>query len=185
MAEPSNDKTKSQRLIRYWHAARIFDVTKSIKMARKSAGIMMYRYTNGKLEVLLVHPGGPFWQNKDDGAWSIPKGEFTEEEDALVAARREFKEETGFDAAGPFAPLSPVFQNRSKQVFAWACEGNIDADKIESNTMFTEWPPKSGKQIRIPEVDRAEWCDVATARRKLLKGQVPLIDELVEVLKPR
>lgn len=151
-------------------------------MAKQSAGILLYRRTDATLEVLLVHPGGPFWKNKDDGAWMIPKGEFTDEEDPLACARREFQEETGFEVKGPFAPLDPIRQAGGKAVLAWAAEGDLDAEKIQSNTFEMEWPPKSGRRQSFPEVDRAAWFDLAEARKKLLKSQLPLLDQLVELV---
>ena len=149
---------------------------------RKSAGILLYRFANGSVEVLLVHPGGPFWKNKDAGAWSIPKGEYTDEE-ALHAARREFKEETSFDVPpGKPIALTGVKQNRGKTVFAFAVEGSIDASAVQSNTFSMEWPPKSGKWIEIPEVDKAAWFTPEEAKQKILAGQAPLIDELLLLL---
>lgn len=149
---------------------------------RKSAGIVLYRFVDGLLEVMLVHPGGPFWKNKDLGVWSIPKGEFTDE-DALDAARREFKEETSFDVPdGPVINLEPVKQNRGKTVIAFAVEGNIDAAAVKSNTFKMEWPPKSGKWMSIPEVDKAAWFTPETAKQKILGGQQPLIDQLLSLL---
>src|ERR1700679_1046620 len=115
-------------------------------MPKQSAGILLYRFVNHEPEFLLVHPGGPFWTKKDAGAWSIPKGEFTEEEDALVAARREFKEETSMDIWGNFIPLEPVKQKSGKIIYAWAIEGDMDTNKIVSNTFEMEWPPRSGKK---------------------------------------
>jgi len=138
----------------------------------------MYRHRGGVLEVFLVHPGGPYWAKKDLGSWSIPKGEFTPEEDPLEAARREFEEETGFPAAGRFSPLTPIRQPSGKIVHAWAFEGDCDPWAIKSNTFSMEWPPRSGKYQEFPEVDRAEWFTIETAKEKILKGQVGLLDEL-------
>lgn len=146
--------------------------------ARRSAGILMYRRAAHRLEVLLVHPGGPFWKNRDLGAWTIPKGEHDESEGALDAARREFAEETGFTAAGDFIALAPVRQKAGKLVHAWALEGDCDARAIRSNTFSMEWPPRSGRMAEFPEVDRAEWFSPEEARRRILPAQVPLIDEL-------
>src|SRR5579872_4715198 len=115
-------------------------------MAKQSAGILLYRFDNKQLQVFLVHPGGPFFRNKDDGAWSIPKGEFLDDEEALTAAKREFEEETGKSIDGKFIPLEPIVQKSGKKVFAWAVEGDIDAETIFSNTFELEWPPKSGKK---------------------------------------
>jgi predicted NUDIX family NTP pyrophosphohydrolase len=134
------------------------------------------------LEVFLVHPGGPFWVKKDFGAWSIPKGEFDPGDDPLAAARREFQEETGCVSEGPFLPLNPVRQGSGKIVHAWAFEGDCDAARIESNTFLIEWPPHSGNQQEFPEVDRAGWFGVETAKVKILKGQSPLISELQRIL---
>jgi predicted NUDIX family NTP pyrophosphohydrolase len=151
-------------------------------MAKKSAGLVMYRFRDSKLEVFLVHPGGPFWSKKDEGAWSIPKGEYTEDEDPFEVAKREFKEETGYEADGNFIPLSPISQPSRKIITAWAFEGNRDSPKIKSNTFTMEWPPRSGKQAEFPEVDRAEWFSVIMAKRKLLKGHVGFIEQLCEKL---
>lgn len=142
----------------------------------------MYRLREGVIEVLLVHPGGPFWKNKDDGAWSIPKGEFLPGQDPLKTAKREFKEELGKAVSGKFVKLRPVFQAGGKIVYAWAVEGDLDASEIKSNEFEMEWPPKSGRHIKVPEVDRAEWCDPDTARQKLNPAQVGFIDELEELL---
>jgi predicted NUDIX family NTP pyrophosphohydrolase len=147
-------------------------------MPRISAGLLLYRRQGPALEVLLVHPGGPFWRNKDLGAWSIPKGEAEPGKDLLGVARRELREEVGVDVDGTFLPLSPVRQAGGKVVHAWAVEADVDANAIVSNTYQMEWPPRSGRQQRFPEVDRAAWFDVAEARRRILSGQVPLIDEL-------
>ena len=131
---------------------------------------------------MLVHPGGPFWKNKDDGAWSIPKGIPNEEEDPESAARREFFEETGFHFTGKMIGLPPSKQRSGKIVHAWAMEGDLDTDKVQSNTFELEWPPKSGKKQLFPEVDRAEWFDLATARRKIIPGQMPLLDALEKLI---
>jgi predicted NUDIX family NTP pyrophosphohydrolase len=147
-------------------------------MAKKSAGLIMYRYVAGNLEILLVHPGGPFWAKKDLGAWSIPKGEYLEGEDPLGAARREFFEETGFEATGEFRELAAVRQAGGKLVRAWAFAGDCDADQASSNTFTMEWPPGSGKEGEFPEVDRAQWFGLELCRKKILKGQLALIDEL-------
>ena len=151
-------------------------------MSKQSAGILMYRFRERVLELFLVHPGGPFWAKKDLGAWSIPKGEYESEENAFEAAKREFQEETGQEVAGEFRELEMVRQPGGKKVRAWAVAGNCDADSITSNTFTMEWPPKSGRQAEFPEVDRAGWFDVATAREKILKGQVGLIDQLCGLL---
>lgn len=148
-------------------------------MPKTSAGLLLFREKEGKLELLLVHPGGPFWRNKDDGAWTIPKGEVESGEDPLAAACREFGEETGFCPEGPFIELSPARLKSGKTVLAWACEGDCDPTELCSNTFSIEWPPRSGKQAQFPEIDRAAFFDVETARRKLNAGQVPLLDDLL------
>ena len=147
-------------------------------MASKSAGILVYRRRPTGLEVFLVHPGGPFWAKKDLAAWSIPKGEFGDEEDPLSAALREFAEETGQTIEGEFLALTPVKQPSRKLVHAFAIEGEVDAEKIVSNEFELEWPPRSGRIQRFPEVDRAAWFPLAEARRRVHRGLVPLLDEL-------
>jgi len=151
-------------------------------MPRASAGLLMYRIHEGKLEVLLVHPGGPFFKNKDDGAWSIPKGEVGPDEELLACAKREFEEEIGVAPGGPFHPLKRVKQKSGKTVHAWAVEGNCDPVAVVSNTFLIEWPPRSRRQVEFPEIDRAEFFDVATAGLKINVGQVPLINELEEIV---
>ncbi|TSJ39765.1 NUDIX domain-containing protein [Mucilaginibacter corticis] len=153
-------------------------------MSNQSAGILLYRNNNARLEVFLVHPGGPFFKNKDEGAWSIPKGEFLDDEDPLLAARREFLEETGQKlVSDKFIALSPIRQKSGKTVVAWAVEGDIDPVAIVSNLFEIEWPPKSGKQASFPEVDRGGWFSFDEAKIKINPAQVALIDELVSVLK--
>jgi predicted NUDIX family NTP pyrophosphohydrolase len=142
----------------------------------------MYRRTGSKLEVLLVHPGGPFWRNKDEGAWSIPKGEMGEDEDATVAARREFVEETGCDLVGLPEPLGEIRQRGGKRVTAFAVEGDLDVLAIKSNRFEIEWPPKSEKVQSFPEIDRAEWFDLPAAHKKILEGQRPLLDRLANLM---
>ena len=149
-------------------------------MAKQSAGILLYRFINKQLEVFLVHPGGPFFRNKDDGIWSIPKGEFLDDEDALAAAKREFLEETGQSIHGKFIPLEPVIQKGGKKVFAWAVEGNIDHETITSNTFEIEWPPRSGKKQSFPEIDKAAWFDIETAKVKINMAQIGLIEDLLK-----
>ncbi len=151
-------------------------------MAKQSAGLVLYRHREGKLEVLLVHPGGPLWARKDEGAWSIPKGEFEPGEDPLEAAQREFYEETGYRPEGPFRPLGEVRQAGGKRVVAWACEGNWDPQQLRSNTFQMEWPPRSGKICEFPEVDRAEWFKIEDAQRKIVAGQRPLLERLAGLL---
>jgi predicted NUDIX family NTP pyrophosphohydrolase len=148
-------------------------------MSKQSAGILLYRKINSQLQVFLVHPGGPFFKNKDLGAWSIPKGEFLDDEDALVAAKREFLEETGQVIDGNFIPLNPVILKSGKKVYAWAVEGDIDHEIIVSNLFEMEWPSKSGKKQSFPEIDRAAWFDVETAKLKINAGQVGLIEGFV------
>jgi len=145
---------------------------------KKSAGILMYRRSGDSIEVFLIHPGGPFWAKKDLGAWSIPKGQYEDDEGPLDAARREFREETGFDADGEFIPLPPIKQKSGKVVTAWAVEGSIDAAAIESNMFSLEWPPKSGRHAEFPEADRAGWFPPAEARGKLNPAQVAFVDSL-------
>jgi predicted NUDIX family NTP pyrophosphohydrolase len=152
-------------------------------MPKHSAGILLYRRKRGRIEVFLVHPGGPFWRNKDAAAWSIPKGEFLPPEPPLDAARREVSEETGLALDGDFLALTPLKQPGGKLVHAWALEGDADPGAIASNRFDLEWPPRSGRTQTFPEVDRAGWFDLAAARRKIHKGQIGLLDELATVLK--
>ncbi|PUZ25961.1 NUDIX hydrolase [Chitinophaga parva] len=149
-------------------------------MPRHSAGILLYRYQAHMLEVLLVHPGGPFWARRDAGAWSIPKGEYEDNEDPETAARREFEEETGQPLTGKLLPLTPVRQKAGKIVQAYACEGQLDVNKIRPNTFSIEWPARSGRQQSFPEIDKAAWYTLAAAREKLLPAQLPLLDELAQ-----
>jgi predicted NUDIX family NTP pyrophosphohydrolase len=145
---------------------------------KRSAGLLMYR----EREVFLVHPGGPFWAKKDAGAWSICKGEYTEEEPPLEAAKREFQEETGFVAAGDFLELGSVKQAGGKLVSAWAFAGDFDPAKLVSNRCQIEWPPRSGRRMEIPEVDRGEWFSLGQAREKILPSQSPFLDRLAQLL---
>lgn len=147
--------------------------------AKRSAGILLYR-RHKVLEVFLVHPGGPFWKNKDAGSWTIPKGEFTDDEPALDAAIREFKEETGGSLKGPFQPLDPIKQKGGKQVYAWAVCGDIDPAALVSNSFEMEWPPRSGKQTSFPEVDKGAWFSMDAARQAINSAQIPLLEELEE-----
>jgi predicted NUDIX family NTP pyrophosphohydrolase len=149
---------------------------------KQSAGILLYRNTNNILEVFLVHPGGPFFKNKDEGSWSIPKGEFLDDEEALTAAKREFEEETGQAIDGNFISLGSIKQKSGKTVYAWAVEGDINHETIFSNTCEIEWPPRSGKKLSIPEIDRAGWFEVDEAKRKINPAQAELIDRLVSRL---
>jgi predicted NUDIX family NTP pyrophosphohydrolase len=151
-------------------------------MPKISAGLLMFRRRADGLQVLLVHPGGPLWTRKDDGYWTIPKGEIDPGEQLLAAAKREFEEETGTKASGPFIPLSPITQKSGKIVHAWAVEGDIDTALIKSNLFSMEWPKKSGKWKQFPEIDRGEFFDLPTARRKIKAAQAPFLDELERVL---
>jgi len=146
-------------------------------MAKQSAGLLLFR-KRSRLEVMLVHPGGPFWKNKDAGAWSIPKGEFNDNEDALETAQRELKEETGISVKGKFIPLQCIKQKGGKLVYAWAIQADADVSEIKSNDFEMEWPPYSGKQSKFPEVDKAEWFDLETARKKINPAQISFINEL-------
>ncbi len=148
---------------------------------KKSAGIVLYKTAGPQLEIFLVHPGGPFWKNKDLAAWSIPKGEFIKE-DPLEAAIREFREETGYTLSGDFKPLTPVKQKSGKIVYAWALEQDINADNIASNLFEVEWPPKSGRLQAFPEVDKAAWFTPAIALQKIVPGQAGLVRELMDLL---
>ena len=152
-------------------------------MPKRSAGLLVWRRREGELEVLLVHPGGPFWAKKDDGAWSIPKGEYEPDEEPLQVAIREFEEEIGVapPPADAAVSLGEARQSSGKLVSAWAVEGDLEIDEVRSNTFPMEWPPRSGRIKDIPEVDRAEWFDLDSARRKLSKGQLPLLDRLAEL----
>lgn len=146
---------------------------------KQSAGILLYRKTNAQPEFLLVHPGGPFWKNKDLGTWSIPKGEFTDDEIAFDAAIREFEEETGIGLAGDFTELNPVKLKSGKTIYAWAHERDIDAGSIISNTFEMEWPPRSGKFQSFPEVDKAGWFTAVVALEKINPAQAAFISEVV------
>ncbi len=150
---------------------------------RKSAGILVYKKKGESLELFLVHPGGPFWKGKEKGAWSIPKGEFTDKEDPLAAAQREFEEETGKQLCGDFLELKTIQQKGGKLVHAWAVEGDIDAASIVSNTFKQEWPYKSGKWQTYAEVDKAGWFSVEEAKEKINPAQAALIEDLVDKLK--
>ena len=151
-------------------------------MTVHSGGILLFRRLAGRLQVMLVHPGGPYWENKDEGVWSIPKGQFEESEGPLEAARREFAEETGFDAEGEFIELGELVQPSKKIVHAWALEDDLDTTRIRSNTFTLEWPPNSGCFKDYPEIDRGQWFDIADARTKITKGQLGFINRLSERL---
>jgi predicted NUDIX family NTP pyrophosphohydrolase len=152
-------------------------------MPRLSAGLLMFRVQEGDLQVLLAHPGGPLFAKKDEGAWTIPKGEPDPGEDLLLAAQREFAEETGLAPRGPFFPLTPIQQKGGKIVHAWAFEGDCDPSSIRSNLFTLEWPPHSGRQAQFPEVDRAEFFGLRQARKKIKAAQYALLEELETILK--
>ena len=153
-------------------------------MAKRSAGLLLYRPAGDGLELLLVHPGGPFWAKRDAGAWSLPKGEYADGDDPLASARREFEEETGTaPPAGEAMELGSVTQKNGKQVIAWAIEGDLDAGDITSNTFTMEWPPRSGRRQEFPEVDRAGWFNPDAAREKLNPAQAEFVDRLLERLR--
>lgn len=154
-----------------------------LDMRKRSAGILMYRRDGAALALLLVHPGGPFWAKRDAGAWTIPKGEYADGEEALAAARREFAEETGCVPAGEFLPLGEIRQQGGKTVTAWAVEGAFECASLTSNRFEMEWPPKSGRKQSFPEVDRAEWFSPVGARAKILPSQTPFIDRLEAALR--
>ena len=152
-------------------------------MAKRSAGILLYRIAAGTREVLIVHPGGPYWARKDAGAWSIPKGEYEDGEDPRACALREFEEETGTRLPpGELAELGDVKQKGGKVVTAWAAEGDLDAGAVTSNTFTMEWPPRSGRTAEFPEIDRAGWFEIETAREKLVAAQAEFLDRLLERL---
>ena len=152
-------------------------------MAKRSAGILLYRVAGAAPEVLLVHPGGPYWARKDAGAWSIPKGEYEDGEDPRACALREFEEELGVGLPpGELAELGSVKQKGGKVVTAWAAEGDLDADSVASNTFTMEWPPRSGRTAEFPEIDRAGWFEIATAREKLVPAQTEFLDRLLDRL---
>jgi predicted NUDIX family NTP pyrophosphohydrolase len=151
-------------------------------MSERSAGILLFRKKGGMVEVLLAHPGGPFWAKKDEGAWSIPKGEIAEDEDEIAAAWREFFEETGLSLRGELLRLGAFRQPSGKLVAAFALEADVDANQLRSNTCQIEWPPKSGRAIEIPEVDRLEWFALHVAMTRIAKGQRPILQALTEKL---
>jgi predicted NUDIX family NTP pyrophosphohydrolase len=150
---------------------------------RTSAGLLMYRIRDGQLQVLIVHPGGPFWAKKDAGSWSIPKGEIETGEEEFAAAQREFQEETGVVPAGPFIDIGEITQKSGKRVRAWAFEGDCDSAAIVSNTFSMEWPPRSGRMQSFPEIDRAEFVDASTARRKLNLAECDFVERLQKALR--
>ena len=148
-------------------------------MSVNSAGILLYRLRDNRVEVLLAHPGGPFWSGKDLGAWTIPKGLSEENEDPLQAAKREFREETGFEVDGQFIDLGTICQPSRKMIHIWALGQDLDADRIQSNEFSMQWPRKSGIMMQFPEIDRAEWFDIERARQKIHKGQVGFLDRII------
>jgi len=148
-----------------------------------SCGILLFRYIDGQLQVMLVHPGGPFWRKKDEGVWSIPKGLPEKNEVALEAAKREFREETGFDVDGEFIELGDIKQPNKKIVHVWALERDLDATKIKSNTFTLEWPPNSGNIKDFPEIDKGRWFSIDEAGKKILKGQLGFLDRLINRFK--
>jgi predicted NUDIX family NTP pyrophosphohydrolase len=152
---------------------------------KRSAGILLYRQRKGGLEVFLVHPGGPFWAKKDRGAWTLPKGEYANDEQPLDAAIREFKEETGFAIDGKFVELGTIMQVSGKVVSAWACAGDVDAEELISNSCEVEWPPRSGRRITIPEVDRGGWFSLEEAKTRILPAQQPFLARLRRLLDDR
>ncbi|MEI5682055.1 MULTISPECIES: NUDIX domain-containing protein [unclassified Mesorhizobium] len=154
-------------------------------MARKSAGILMYRWAADVLQVMLVHPGGPFWIRRDLSSWSIPKGEYGDDEEAEAAARREFAEETGQQPNGIFLPLGALRQRTGKLITAFALEGDLDVEKLQSNTFEIEWPPRSGRIQSFPEIDRAAWFQMADAHKKIVAGQRPFLSRLERLLAAR
>ena len=149
-------------------------------MSKKSAGILPYRLINGRLQVVLVHPGGPFWAKKDEGAWSVGKGEYEDDESPIDAAIREFEEETGHKPQGTFVPLTPIKQPSGKLVSAWAVEDDWDLSGFHSNKFTMEWPRGSGKMAEFDEVDRIEWLDITIAAKKILVGQLGFLDQLAK-----
>lgn len=151
-------------------------------MKKESAGLVMFRIRGGVLQVLLVHPGGPFWQKKDAGAWSIPKGEVADGEDLLEAAKREFLEELGVAAEGPFHPLGSIKQKAGKVVYAWAVQGDLDTTRLQCNDVEVEWPPRSGKKIKFPEIDRAQFFNMREATEKINPAQVKLLERAEQFL---
>jgi len=151
-------------------------------MAKQTAGLLVYRRRQGEIEVFLAHPGGPYWAKKDAGAWSIPKGEFLDPEAPLAAAKREFLEEIGQSVEGEFLALTPRKPPGGKTIHAFAVEGDVDADNVTSNLFDMEWPPHSGRMQSFPEVDRGAWFKIDEARRRLMKGQILILEELIERL---
>ena len=152
--------------------------TGKVIVRKLSSGLLMFRRYHGQVQVFLAHPGGPFWRKKEEGAWSIPKGEYPEGENPLDAAKREFEEETGIKPDGEFVALGEIKQPSGKVITAWAFEGDCSPQAIRSNTFSMEWPPKSGRQQEFPEVDRADWFALEDARKRIVKGQIGFLDRL-------
>jgi predicted NUDIX family NTP pyrophosphohydrolase len=161
-----------------YQEVQVYFDTPVSKMPKRSAGLMMFRKSNHELEVFLVHPGGPLWARKDIGAWTIPKGEYEQDESPLAAARREFEEETGFQATGQFLDLGVIKQKSGKVVTAWAFEGDCDPADLTSNTCEIQWPPRSWYSLEIPEVDRGRWFSIEEAQKYIREEQRPLLDKL-------
>jgi predicted NUDIX family NTP pyrophosphohydrolase len=160
----------------------VWSSTEVTALVKPSAGLLIYRFKGNSVEVFLVHPGGPFWHKKDALSWSIPKGEYTNE-DPLAAARREFKEETGFEPPeGRSDNLHPIKQPSGKVISAWAIEGDVDASKAKSNSFTIEWPPRSGRHEQFPEIDKAGWFDLESAKQKIIRGQAGFLEELQKLL---
>jgi predicted NUDIX family NTP pyrophosphohydrolase len=151
-------------------------------MGKESAGLLLFRIVSEQIEVLLAHPGGPYWANKDEGAWSIPKGELNQHEDPFKAAKREFAEEMGRMPSGEVIPLEPLRQPSGKVIYAWAMNADFDPPDLKSNTFTLEWPPKSGQLQEFPEVDRVAWFSIEVASHRILKGQAPFLFQLKEKL---
>jgi len=162
-----------------------YDLRGRITVAKTSAGMILFRVRDAELQVLLVHPGGPFWKKKDDGAWFVPKGEVEVGEEVLDAAKREFQEETGISPRGEFLALGSVKQKSGKTIFAWAFEGDCDPAKIKSNTFTIEWPPKSGRVAEFPEIDRADFFTLAQAKIKMHPVEFPFVERLHEILRTK
>ena len=151
-------------------------------MAKESAGLLVYRKKGGQLEFLLAHPGGPFWKNKDAGAWTVPKGEVQDGEEPLMAAKREFKEELGIELTGAFVELTPIKQKAGKIVRAWAVEADLDLSDVKSNTFSMEWPPRSGRSADFPEVDKVEYFEFEMAKEKINRAQIALLEQVRRLL---
>lgn len=184
VAQGGMERQRALISIQWRHNADIVAISRAT-MSKKSAGLLLFRDVSGAVEVLLVHPGGPYWTRKDQGAWSIPKGEFSEDEDPLQAAVREFKEEVGEAVTGDFVALQPRRQAGGKMVYAWAVRSDFDPVRLRSNAFSMEWPPRSGRQQAFPEIDRAAWFSLDAARAKISKGQAGFLEELENKLERR